>query len=188
MDHLPAREPAVSLEPAPCDIVAFTAHPDDMELNCSGTLALSASRGWRAGAVDFTRGELATRGTPEVRAEEALAAARLLGLACRVNLGFPDGHLHDTDENRKAVVRLLRRMRPRVVIAPPLSDHHAEHMAAAELVRNSLYLAGVARYLPGEGPWRPHALLHYLGSRAAVPTLVVDITSVYERRRSAIAW
>lgn len=170
----------------PCDIVAFTAHPDDMELNCGGTLALAAKQGWKACAIDFTRGELSTRGNPEMRAKEAEASARALGLTCRSNLGLPDGHLHDTDENRKAVVRLLRLMRPRVVIAPPIVDHHPDHVAVGTLLSRSFYLSGVAKYLPGEEPWRPNGLLHYLGSRAAVPSLVVDITSVYDARREAI--
>jgi bacillithiol biosynthesis deacetylase BshB1 len=170
----------------PCDIVAFTAHPDDLELNASGTLALAVEEGWTAAAVDFTRGELSTRGTPEARAREAEAAARILGLSVRLNLGLPDGGLRDTDENRARVVRLLRRLRPRVVIAPPLLDHHADHMGVAEIVSRSVYLAGVEKYAPGEEPWRPRALLHYLGSRAAVPTLVVDVTRVYEKRLAAI--
>lgn len=178
----------LSLEPTPCDIVAFTAHPDDMELTCCGTLALAARRGWRAGAVDFTRGELGTRGTPEIRAEEAACAAGVLGLSCRVNLGLPDGRLRDSEEARQTVVRLLRAMRPRVVLAPPLEDHHPDHAAVGETVAKSIYLSGVRRYAPGDHPpWRPHTLLHYLGSRAAVPGLVVDITEVYEIRRQAIA-
>jgi bacillithiol biosynthesis deacetylase BshB1 len=169
----------------PCDIAAFCAHPDDMELNCGGTLALSAKQGWKTAAVDFTRGELSTRGTPENRDKEAAAAAGALGLSCRVNLGLPDGHLQDTDENRKQVVRALRLMRPRVVIAPPLEDHHADHVAVATILSRSVYLAGVAKYLPGLEPWRPHALLHYLGSRPAIPALVVNISSVFELRMEA---
>ena len=88
-------------QPAQCDIVAFVAHPDDAELQCGGTLALAASRGSSAGVVDFSRGELATRGTPEERSVEAEAAARELGLSCRINLSLPDGHLQDCEEYRK---------------------------------------------------------------------------------------
>jgi bacillithiol biosynthesis deacetylase BshB1 len=170
----------------PCDIVAFAAHPDDVELTCGGTLALAAEQGWKAGACDFTRGELSTRGTPEVRAREAEEAAKVLGLSCRVNLGLPDGHLRDTDEARQLVVRVIRLMRPRVVIAPQLADHHADHIAVGEIVSRSLYLAGVARYAPGEEPWRPHVLLHYVGGQAVVPSLIVDISSVHEKRMRAI--
>ena len=175
------------MEVTPCDIVAFTAHPDDAELTCGGTLALCARQGWSVGAVDFTRGELSTRGSPELRAEEARRAAGVLGLACRVNLDLPDGRLQDTDDGRRAVVRLLRAMRPKVVIAPPREDHHPDHMAVAEILARSFYLSGVARFQSGEGePWRPHVLLHSMGSRAAAPSLVVDVTSVYDLRRKAI--
>lgn len=173
-------------EPIPCDIVAFAAHPDDVEMTCGGTLALSVQRGWRAGVVDFTRGELATLGTPERREEEALAAAEILGLACRVNLGLPDGGLRDTRELRETVVRLLRILRPRVVISPPDSDHHPDHMAVGEVLSRSVYLAGVPRYAPGEPPWRPHVLLYHANLYNIRPTLVVDITSVYDLRRRAI--
>ena len=169
----------------PADIVAFTAHPDDVELNCAGTLAKAVSAGWRAAAVEMTAGELSTRGTVENRAREAAAAAEALGLEQRFHLGLPDGHVRDDDASRKAVVEVLRAMRPRVVIAPPLEDHHADHMATAQILTNAFYLAGVEKYAPGLPPWRPRTLLHYLGSRADVPSLVVDVTSVYEKRRQA---
>jgi len=170
----------------PCDIVAITAHPDDMEICCGGTLALAVRQGWKAGAVEMTRGELGTRGTPEIRAKEAEEARRVLGLSCRLNLELPDGHVRDTDEARKLVVRVLRILRPRVVIAPPLRDHHADHIATAEIVSRSLHLSGVAKYLPGLEPWKPHALLHYVGTRPAVPSLIVDVSSVFEVRREAM--
>lgn len=178
------KQESLTLEP--CDIVAFAAHPDDMELNVSGTLALAVRQGWKAAAVDFSRGELSTRGTPELRDEEARKAARVLDLSCRINLGLPDGHIRDSDEARKRVVRVLRQLRPKVVIAPPLQDHHPDHMGVAEIVSRSLHLAGVAKYDPGEEPWRPHVLLHYLGSLPAVPDIVVDITSVYDIREQSI--
>ncbi len=176
-----------------CDIVAFMAHPDDAELQCGGTLAVSVARGSKAGVVDFTRGELGTRGTPELRAEESAAAAQELGLTSRINLGLLDGHLHDNDENRDLVVRILRKMRPKVVLAPPREDHHADHVAVATLLERSVYLAGIAKYGSTEPngerlePWSPHTLLHAVGSRAAVPDLVVDISDVIETRRRAIA-
>ncbi len=173
-------------EPTPCDIVAFAAHPDDVEMTCGGTLALAARRGWKAGAFDFTRGELATLGTPERREEEALAAGRILGLACRLNLGLPDGGLRDTDDVRRAVVRLLRILRPRVVIAPPTTDHHPDHMAVGEILSRSVYLAGVPRYAPGEPPWRPRVLLYHANLYNIRPTVVVDIAEVYDLRRRAI--
>ena len=174
------------MEPLPCDIVAFAAHPDDAELTCGGTLALAVRQGWKAAVVDFTRGELSTRGTVEERRKEAAEAARVLGLTCRVNLELPDGHLHDSDENRKLVVRLLRKMRPRVVIAPPLLDHHPDHMAVARIIQRCFFLAGVEKYAEGDPPWKPHALLHYMGTAPAAPDLVVDVSSVHEVRMEAI--
>ena len=172
-------------EAQPCDIVAFAAHPDDVELNCAGTLALAVKYGHRAGVVDFCRGELGTRGTPEIRAQEAAASAQVLGLTCRVNLDLPDGHLRDDDASRALVVRVLRRLRPSVVIAPPLTDHHADHIAVAETVSRSFYLAGVTKYARGEAAWRPNTLLHYCGSRLTTPSLVVDVSDVYDVRTEA---
>ena len=122
-------EGTVLREPTECDIVAFMAHPDDAELQCGGTLALAVARGSRAAVVDFSRGELATRGTPEDRDREAEAAALELGLSCRINMGLPDGRLEDSLDTRKEVVRLLRLLRPKVVIAPALRDHHPDHLS-----------------------------------------------------------
>lgn len=166
--------------------MVFAAHPDDAELNCGGTLALAAVQGWKTAVVDFTRGELSTRGTLEKRAKETDKASRVLGLSYRVNLELPDGHLHDCDDYRQIVVRTIRQTRPQVVIAPPLEDHHADHIAVATIVSRSHYLAGVEKYFPGLEPWRPHYLLHYLGSRPAIPDLVTDISSVYEKRTQAV--
>jgi bacillithiol biosynthesis deacetylase BshB1 len=174
------------MTPCPCDIVAIVAHPDDAELNCGGTLALAAAQGWRAAVVDLTRGELSTRGTPEIRAEEALDAARALGLTARIQLGLPDGSIEDGVETRRRVVDIIRRLRPRVVIAPPREDHHADHMAAGEIVARAMWLSGVMKYLPRLDPWRPESLIHYVGSRAAIPSSVVDISPVYDRRLAAI--
>jgi bacillithiol biosynthesis deacetylase BshB1 len=176
----------VSSTPEPCDLAGFFAHPDDAELACGGTLALAVERGWKAAVVDFTRGELGTRGTPEIRTREATEAADVLGLTCRINLALADGHLHDGDEPRRKVVELLRLLRPRVVLAPPLDDHHADHVAVATILARSVYLSGVEKYCPGLPPWRPHVLLHALGSRAAAPRLVVDVSAVIEKRRQAV--
>ena len=183
----------ISERPIPCDLVAFMAHPDDAELICGGTLALAARQGWRVGVVDMTRGELGTRGTPQLRREEALEAAGVLGLTCRVNLDLPDGHVRDDDSTRRLVVGQLRVLRPRVVITMPREDHHADHGATGTVVERSLYLAGVAKYAasgdPGAdaAPHRPNALLHAITSRPTEPSLVVDISEVIETRRKAIA-
>jgi len=170
----------------PFDIVVFSAHPDDAELCCGGLLLLAAAQGRRTAVVDVTRGELGSLGTPETRAQEAAAAAQVLGLHERRNLGIPDGHVRDTDDNRRLIVRTVRELRPTIVITPPLNDHHPDHMGVAELVRQSFYLCAIRKYLPELPPWRPKALLTHFSSRHQSPQFVVDISSVIDRRMEAV--
>ena len=171
---------------APFDVVVFAAHPDDAELCCGGLLLLAAEQGRRTAVVDLTRGELGSLGTPEIRGQEAAEAARVLRLTKRCNLGLPDGHLRDTDENRERIVRAVRELRPTLVIVPPRQDHHPDHMALAELVRQSFYLCSIRKYLPELAPWKPKVLLHHMGSRHITPKFVVDISSVIDRRMEAV--
>ena len=171
---------------APFDLVVFSAHPDDAELCCGGLLLLCAEQGRRTAVVDLTRGELGSLGTPEIREQEAGEAAGVLRLTKRCNLGVPDGHIRDTDENREQIVRVVQELRPTLVIAPPREDHHPDHMGLAELVRQSVYLCSVRKYLPASPPWRPKALLHHMGSRHQTPKFVVDISSVIDRRLEAV--
>jgi bacillithiol biosynthesis deacetylase BshB1 len=171
---------------APFDLAVFSAHPDDAELCCGGLLLLAAEQGRRTAVIDLTRGELGSLGTPEIREQEAAQAAQVLCLTERRNLALPDGHLRDTDENRAHIVRVVRELRPTLVIAPPREDHHPDHMAVAELMRQSLYLCSIRKYLPKLPPWRPKALLHHMGSRHGTPKFVVDISSVIERRMEAV--
>lgn len=169
-----------------CDLVVFSAHPDDAELCCGGLLAKAARQGRRAAVVDLTRGELGSLGTPEIRTREAEAAAKVLGLAHRRNLGLPDGSIRDTDDNRRLIVQAIRELRPGVVVCPPLLDHHPDHMGVAELVRQSFYLCGIRKYLPELAPWKPKALLHHFSSRVIPPQIVVDVTDVFETRMQAV--
>jgi len=171
---------------APSDLVVFAAHPDDAELCCGGLLLNTARSGRTTAVVDLTRGELGSLGTPELRAREAEAAARALGLTHRINLGIPDGHVRDTDDNRIAIVRTIRQLRPQLVIAPPLDDHHPDHMGTADLVRQSFYLCGIKNYLPELPPHRPRALLHHMGTRPMNPEIVVDISEVIQQRMDAV--
>lgn len=172
--------------PVECDLVVFSAHPDDAELCCGGLLLVAAAKGWRTAVVDMTRGELGSLGTPEERVREAAQAAEVLGLTCRLNLELPDGRLRDCDEYRGAVVRTIRQLRPRLVVAPPLVDHHPDHMATAELVRQSFYLCGIRRYLPELGPWRPRGVMYMVGLRSPAPSLLVDVSDVGDQRMAAI--
>ena len=165
----------------------FGAHPDDVELTCGGLAALLSRHGHAVGIVDATRGEMGTRGDVEVRAREAAAAARALGVASRENLGLPDAGLSRHDRGQlTAVVECLRRHRPTLVVAPPLEDDHPDHVECAHLVTRACYLAGLAKYSPGGERWRPARLLHAMYWKVSEADLVVDVTSVWDARVAAI--
>lgn len=168
----------------PLDLLAIAPHPDDAELTCGGTLARAAERGHRTGILDLTRGETATRGTPEGRAEEAARAAEVLGLAWRGQAGLPDAHLQNTDEMRRVVVGFLRRLAPRVVILPFRRGRHPDHRVASELARDACFLAGLASYAGGPAA-RPRKVLYALAYREdpVKPTFVVPLTGAQFRRK-----
>lgn len=169
------------------DLLVVAPHPDDAELLCGGTLALCADQGYRTAIIDLTRGELGTRGTPEVRVEEAARAARVLSVAVRLNAGLPDAALENSDDARRRLVGVLRDLTPRVVILPFSRGRHPDHRVAAELGRDACFLAGLAKY--GEGaPHRPHKVLYALSFREdpIKPTFVVDISEQFERKMAAI--
>ena len=171
------------------DLLAVMAHPDDAELLCGGTLARAADQGHRTGILDLSRGELGSRGTPELRAKEAMAAAAILGVAERTNAGLADGSIANTDTTRRAVVEQLRRFRPRVVLLQYLTGRHPDHRAAAELVRDACFLSGLRNY-PADGEaFRPAKLCHTLSFRedAVRPSFVIDISAQFERKLAAIA-
>lgn len=171
------------------DLLAIMAHPDDAELLCGGTLARAADQGHRTGIVDLTRGELGSKGSPELRAKEAAAAASVLGVAERVNAGLPDGHIANTDATRRIVVEQIRRFRPRVVLLQYLTGRHPDHRVGSELVRDACFLAGLKNY-PGNGePFRPAKLCHALSFREdpIKPSFVIDISAQFERKLAAIA-
>ncbi len=170
------------------DLLAIAAHPDDVELTCAGTLIKSARAGYRTGIIDLTRGEMGTRGSADQRANEAAAAARVMGLTTRVNAGLPDAHLHNSDETRRAMVALVRRLGPTVVILPFPIGRHPDHRIASELCRDACYLAGLARYeAPGE-PHRPAKILYALAYREdpVKPSFVVDISDEFAKKMEAI--
>ena len=171
------------------DVLAIAAHPDDVELTCGGTLARRKASGYRFGIVDLTRGEMGTRGSAEIREREAAAAAEILGVAERVNLGLPDAGVHNTDETRAALVGEIRRLKPVIVLAPALGGRHPDHRITAELVRDACFLSGLAKYAPGTGaPHRPRKVIHNLSYREdhQKPTFVVDISDVFEKKMKAI--
>ena len=172
---------------APLDLLAVGAHPDDVEISCGGTIAAAVAQGLSVGILDLTRGELGTNGTPEVRAEEALQAARALGVAGRWNAALPDGgvHAHDPAQVR-ALASLLRSLRPDVVIAHFHRDRHPDHVAASELTDRAIYLAGLRRFDADGDPFRPRARYWFASRVGFTPSFVVDVTSVWDVKKAAI--
>ena len=174
------------------DVLALAAHPDDIELCCGGTMCVLARDGYATGIVDFTRGELGSRGTPEGRMEEAAAAAEILGLAARDNLGLPDGDIQNTAENRERVVRLVRRYRPHIALVGALDVRHPDHGDATRLSIDALFYSGLRKVETFEDdgspqePWRPNHVLHYMQAVEFEPTFVVDVTDVWEQRMAAL--
>lgn len=179
-------------ETASLDVLAFAAHPDDVELCAGGTMCLLAKQGYRTGIVDLTRGELGTRGTPEQRDREAARAGEILGLAARETLGLPDGDIANTKANQLGVVRAVRRYRPHLVLVNAPEDRHPDHGDAARLTTDALFYAGLAKVETAEDdgtlqePWRPQHVLHYMQSLSFEPTFVVDVTGVWDQRMAAL--
>lgn len=167
------------------DVLAIAAHPDDAEISIGGTLLACAAAGKRVGILDLSRGELGTRGDAAQRAREVAAADRVLGTSWRGNLDLGDGRIADTLEAREALARVLREQRPGIVLAHHTEDLHPDHAAAGAVARAAWYLAGLKRLAEragGAGAFRPPRLYHFMGHVPFEPTLVVDISAVWERK------
>lgn len=171
------------------DLLAVAPHRDDAELTCGGTLIKAVDAGHRVGILDLTQGEMGTKGSAELRAAEAAASARVMGIHVRENLGLPDSGITNDDHTRARLVQVLRALRPRIVIAPALRGRHPDHRRTTELVRDACFLSGLAKYAPGDHPaFRPLKLLHVIAYREdyVKPTFVVDISAQFERKLEAI--
>jgi len=170
------------------DVLAIAAHPDDVELSVGGTLIKLAGMGYRTGILDMTRGEAGTRGTPEIRRQEAGRAAEILGVSVRENLGLGDAHIWVNEESRVKLVRVLRRLRPRIIFTQFWDDPHPDHAHTAQLVREAMHISGLAKYDPESGleRWRPNCVAHFLFPRTIAPGFIVDISDQSERKWDAI--
>ncbi len=168
------------------DILAFGAHPDDVELAASGTLIRAARAGASTGIMTLTRGEMGTRGTLAARASEFDAAAAIMGLAHHGMLSLPDGWLTPDRESKLAVVREIRAHRPRIVLLPHDEDRHPDHPAAARIVEEAAFLAGLAKIDTGQPPYRPAQLIFYMSTWEFAPSFIVDISDVIEEKRRAL--
>lgn len=169
------------------DLLAIGAHPDDVELACGGTLALAARRGRETGIIHLTRGEMGTRGTPQQRHREAEAAAEILGASVLEILDCGDGVLATGTAQEEALIELLRRHRPEVVLVPPPHDRHPDHGRAHRLAEAACFYAGLAARAPALGePWRPGVTFHYMQHDSFEPAFVVDVSEVWEIRQRAV--
>lgn len=183
--------PKERIFPMKLDILAIAAHPDDVELACAGTLMVHAAQGMKVGVLDLTRGELGTRGTPETRAEEAAAAAKVMGLAIRDNLGLRDGFFRNDTEEQMKLIAAIRKYRPDIVLANAFEDRHPDHGRAARLIADSCFLAGLRKVETFEdgklqAAWRPKQVFHFMQDRYERPDFVVDTSAVIERKKEAI--
>jgi N-acetylglucosamine malate deacetylase 1 len=172
----------------PIEILAIAAHRDDVELTCAGTLLKAVDQGYRTAILDLTAGETGTRGSADLRGEEAMRAAKILGVTERLNAGLPDAHLANDEASRRIVVEAIRHFAPRVVILPFPVGRHPDHRVASELGRDACFLSGLAKYPADGAPFRPFKILYALSYRedALKPTFLVDISAQFERKVAAI--
>jgi len=172
-------------------ILAIAAHPDDIELSCAGTLIKHASAGQAVGIIDLTQGELSTRGTVELRHEEAQKAALVIGAAVRHNLKMADGFFRNDEEHQRMLIPYIRRYQPDIVIANALADRHPDHGRGGRLIADACFYAGLRKIETAwEGqpqePWRPKRVYHCIQDRHYEPTFIVDITDTFSKKQEAI--
>lgn len=174
------------------DILAFGAHPDDVELSCSGTIAKEISLGKKVGIIDLTRGELGTRGTREIRDKEADAAAKILGVIIRENLNMRDGFFVNDEKHQLEVIKVIRKYRPEIVLCNAVQDRHIDHGKGSKLVSDACFLSGLRKietfddFGNSQLAWRPKNVYHYIQWQNLEPDFVVDISNFIDTKVNAI--
>jgi bacillithiol biosynthesis deacetylase BshB1 len=174
------------------DILVMAVHPDDAELGCSGTIAKHVALGYKVGIVDFTRGELGTRGTADIRDAEAAESARILGLASRDNLRFRDGFFQNDETHQLELIRIIRKYRPDIVLANAIEDRHPDHGRAAQLATEACFYSGLRMIETQDesgqkqSEWRPRQVYHYIQDRYIEPDFVVDVSDYWDVKDAAI--
>lgn len=173
------------------DLLAFGVHPDDVELSCSGTLLKHIAAGKTAAIVDLTRGELGTRGTPELRLQEAERSRQILGVKFRECLDMKDGFFQNNEAHQLKIVECIRKYQPEIVLCNAISDRHPDHGRASQLVSEACFLSGLIKIETSykgkkQQAWRPKAVYHYIQDRYIEPDFVVDVTEFVEKKRECI--
>lgn len=176
------------------DILAFGAHPDDVELSCGGTILKEINNGKTVAIIDLTKGELGTRGTAQTRATEASNAASILGVSFRVNLGFSDGFIVNDKAHQLEVIKLIRHYKPELVLCNAIDDRHIDHGVASKLVSDSCFLSGLVKIetkfndsLVAQSPWRPKSIYHYIQWKPLTPDFVVDISDHIDKKMESVS-
>lgn len=164
----------------------MAAHPDDAELAVAGTIVDAIAKGKKVGIVDFTRGELGTRGTPEIRLAESAAASQVLGIHVRENLELADGFFQNDRESQLKLIEVIRKYQPEVVLANALEDRHPDHGKGAALAIDACFLSGLRKIETGLPAWRPKHVYHYIQDRYLEPDFVIDISAHWEKKETAI--
>ncbi|CAA0144339.1 bacillithiol biosynthesis deacetylase BshB1 [Tenacibaculum maritimum] len=173
------------------DILAFGAHPDDVELGCSATIAKEISLGKKVGIIDLTRGELGTRGSAELRDQEAEKAAKILGVSVRENLGFADGFFLNDKKHQLEIIKMLRKYQPEIVLCNAVDDRHIDHPKGSRLVSDACFLSGLLKIetsIDGmlQSKWRPKRVYHYIQWKNMSPDFVVDVTGFMDIKMDSV--
>ena len=173
------------------DVLAFGAHPDDVELGCAGTILLQISLGYKVGIIDLTKGELGTRGNPEIRMQESEVASRKMGLSFRENLGFSDGFFQNNEKNQLEVIKRIRAYRPSIVLCNAISDRHPDHGRSAELIYDSCFLSGLEKINTtfngmNQPAFRPQVLYNYIQYNDDKPDFIIDISHFMNQKMDVI--
>lgn len=174
------------------DILAFGAHPDDVELSCAGTLLVEKNNGKKVGVVDLTRGELGTRGSAEIRKTEAMAAAEILQLDVRENLELPDGFFKNDEAHQRRIIQAIRKYKPEIILCNAPEDRHPDHGRSAQLLEDAVFLAGLRKIETADennqlqGVWRPTYVFNYVQDRYLHPNFVIDISNVMDQKVASI--
>ena len=173
------------------DILAIGAHPDDVELGCSGTIAKEIALGKKVGIIDLTRGELGTRGSAEIRDSEAKKAAGILGVSFRENLNFKDGFFTNDETHQLELIKVIRKYKPKIILCNAIDDRHIDHPKGAKLVVDSCFLSGLKKIKTNnegvdQNPWRPENIYHYIQWKNLNPDFVVDISEYFDTKIKSV--